>query len=137
MEITIQTNVNAPIEKVWDCFTSPIHITQWNFASPEWHCPAAENNLVVDGTFSYKMAAKDGSFEFDFIGKYTYIDNHKKIHYVLGDGRSVKFFFEEQGDHTLVTETFDAEEQHSAELQRSGWQAILDNFKKHVESLMT
>ena len=132
--ITVQTTVNAPIEKVWKFWTEPGHIIQWNNASDDWHTPRAENDLRVGGKFSARMEAKDGSFGFDFGGDYTNVIEHKIIEYILGDGRKVKIEFSSEGNTTTVVETFDAENTHSAEMQRSGWQAILDNFKKYTET---
>lgn len=131
--ITVQATVNAPIEKVWKFWNEPEHITQWAFASPDWHAPKAENDLRVDGTFSTTMAAKDGSFSFDFGGVYTKVENHKAIEYTLGDGRKVKISFSAEGNQTNVVETFDPEDQNPEEMQRGGWQAILDNFKAYAE----
>ena len=132
--ITVQTTVNAPIEKVWKFWTEPVHIIKWNNASDDWHTPRAENDLRVGGKFSARMEAKDGSFGFDFGGDYTNVIEHKIIEYILGDGRKVKIEFSSEGNTTTVVETFDAENTHSAEMQRSGWQAILDNFKKYTET---
>ncbi len=133
--ITIQASISAPIEKVWECFTTPAHVMQWNNASPDWHTPKAENDLQVGGKFSYTMAAKDGSFSFDFWGIYDIIETNKQISYTLGDERKVSIHFSESGDQTHITETFEAESMNSVEMQRMGWQAILDNFKKYVEAL--
>ena len=132
--ITIRTTVNAPIEKVWRCWSEPKHITQWAFASDDWHAPKAENDLRVDGTFSTTMAAKDGSFSFDFGGVYTKVEKHKAIEYTIADGRKVKISFIAEGDQTHVVETFDPENENPEVMQRGGWQAILDNFKKYTES---
>lgn len=132
--ITIQTTVNAPIEKVWRCWSEPKHITQWAFASDDWHAPKAENDLRVDGTFSTTMAAKDGSVSFDFGGVYTKVEKHKAIEYTIADGRKVNISFIAEGDQTNVVETFDPENENPEEMQRGGWQAILDNFKKYTES---
>jgi uncharacterized protein YndB with AHSA1/START domain len=133
--ITIEATVNAPIEKVWNSWTKPEHITQWNQASPDWHCPKAANDLRVGGEFSATMAAKDGSFSFDFGGKYTKVENHKTIESVLGDGRTIKTTFSASPAGVKVIETFEAEGTNPVEMQRAGWQAILDNFKKHTETL--
>ena len=133
--ITVTAEVNAPVEKVWDCWTTPEHITKWNYASDDWHCPAAENDVRPDGKFSFTMAAKDGSFSFDFGGIYTEVTKHKKISSTLGDERKVDVTFEEKNGKTTVQESFEAENMNSLELQRDGWQAILDNFKKYTESL--
>ncbi|MNK19689.1 hypothetical protein D3C87_379170 [compost metagenome] len=131
--ITVSATINAPVAKVWDIWTNPDYIKQWTFASDDWHAPYADNDLRVDGTFKTTMAAKDGSFSFDFAGVYTEVENHKLIKYVLGDGREVKITFTEEGNMTKVHETFDPETQNSIEMQQSGWQSILDNFKKYVE----
>ena len=132
--ITIQTTVNAPVEKVWKYWNQPEHITKWAFASDDWHAPKAENDLRVDGSFSTTMAAKDGSFSFDFGGVYTKVENHKIIEYTIGDGRKVKVEFVAEGNQTKVVETFELESQNPEEMQRGGWQAILDNFKKYTEA---
>ncbi|WP_295653656.1 SRPBCC family protein [uncultured Mucilaginibacter sp.] len=132
--ITVQATVNAPIEIVWQMWTLPEHITQWNFASPDWHCPAATNDPRTGGKFSATMAAKDGSFSFEFAGVYDKVIDHKLITYSLGDGRKVIITFaSDDDDQTTVTETFDPETQNPIEMQRDGWQAIMDNFKKYVE----
>ena len=133
-KITIESIISANTNKVWDYYTLPEHITKWNFASDDWHCPKAENDLRVGGKLKSRMEAKDGSFGFDFEAIYDEVINHKKISYNLTDGRQVITFFENQNGKTKVTTTFDAETQNSVELQRNGWQAILDNFKKYVES---
>lgn len=132
--ITVKTTINATIEKVWKHFTEPEFIKQWNNASPDWHTPAATNNLTIGGKFSYTMAAKDGSFSFDFEGIYDDIQENKLISYTIADGRKVQVIFETNGDTVEVIETFEAENQNPLEMQRGGWQAILDNFKKLVES---
>jgi len=126
--------VNAPMARVWEYFTGPTHIIKWNFASDDWQCPSAENNLVVGGTFNYRMEAKDGSFGFDFGGTYNEIKPNLLIAYTLGDGRKVSVTFASAGDQTNIVETFEAETQNSPEIQKAGWQAILDNFKKYVEA---
>jgi uncharacterized protein YndB with AHSA1/START domain len=131
--ITVQTNVHAPIEKVWQFWTTPVHIIHWNNASDDWHTPYAENNLKKEGKFKYRMEAKDGSAGFDFEGAYTEIITHKRIEYGLADGRAVQISFGSKGEETVVTETFEAEQTNSVELQQGGWQAILDNFKNYVE----
>lgn len=132
-KITIKTTVNAPIEKVWKYFTEPEYIKQWNNASPDWHTPTAANDLTIGGKFSYTMAAKDGSFSFDFEGTYDDIQQNKSIAYTIADGRKVEVTFVTNGSPTEVIETFDPESQNPIEMQRAGWQAILDNFKKLVE----
>lgn len=131
--ITVSTTVNAPLEHVWKAWNTPEDITQWYFASDDWHAPSATNDLRVDGRFKTRMEAKDGSFGFDFEGTYTNIDGKQTIEYSMDDGRKVSIKFEDMGESTKVTETFDAETQNPEEMQRAGWQAILDNFKKHVE----
>jgi uncharacterized protein YndB with AHSA1/START domain len=132
--ITIEALIEAPVEKVWKYWTEPAHIVKWNNASDDWHTPHAENDLRVGGKFLARMEAKDGSFGFDFGGVYTEVKQYEKIDYVLGDNRTVKITFISNGNQTKVLETFDAENQNSLEMQRTGWQMILNNFKKHVES---
>jgi uncharacterized protein YndB with AHSA1/START domain len=133
-KITVQTSVHADLNTVWDLWTKPEHITQWNFASDEWCCPIAENDLRPNGKFRSRMEAKDGSMGFDFEGIYSQVVEQQLISYGLADGRQVDIEFEQDGDTVVVTETFDPEEINITELQRAGWQAILDNFKKYVES---
>lgn len=132
--ITVETTVAAPIEKVWEYWTKPEHITQWNNASPDWHTPRAENDVQVGGKFHTRMEAKDGSFGFDFEGIYTAVEMNKKLAYTLLDDRTVTIDFSQEGDTIKIVEIFGAEEENSLELQQAGWQAILDNFKKHVET---
>jgi uncharacterized protein YndB with AHSA1/START domain len=134
MIITVKATVLAPIEKVWQCWITPGDITKWNHASDDWHCPQAENDFRQHGKFVYRMEAKDGSFGFDFWGIYDNIENHKLIEITMGDNRKLNVKFDIDGDSTIITENFEAETINSEELQRIGWQAILDNFKKHVES---
>ena len=133
MQITVETLVNAPIATVWRAWTTPENIVQWNSASPDWHTPRATVDLRVGGTFSSRMEAKDGSMGFDFEGTYTRIDEHALIECSFG-GRTlrVEFIPGEQG--VTVRETFEAETTHPAEQQRQGWQAILDNFARHVHA---
>ncbi|NVK03195.1 MAG: SRPBCC domain-containing protein [Flavobacteriia bacterium] len=133
--ITVSISVNADIDKVWNCWTKPEHITNWNFASDDWCCPSAKNTLLPKGKFSWRMEAKDGSMGFDFEGTYVEIITHKRIAYQMLDGRKVDIEFNQSGNEVEVSETFDAEGTNSDELQRSGWQAILVNFKKYVESI--
>ena len=132
--ITIQTTVNAPVEKVWKYWNSPEAITKWCTATPEWHTPRAENDLRVGGKFSSRMEAKDGSMGFDFGGVYDDVKTNELITYTMGDGRKVEVTFTSEGNKTKVVETFEAEDLNPIEMQRGGWQAILDNFKKYVES---
>jgi len=134
MSITVQTSIQKPIVHVWNCFTQPEHITQWNQASEDWYCPKAENDCTVGGKFVYTMAAKDESVSFDFWGIYDAIEEYSLISYTLGDERTVRVTFEDHGDYVVVTEVFDPEQVHSEELQQAGWQAILDSFKTHCES---
>ncbi len=131
--ITIDAVINAPIEKVWEYFTEPTHITKWNNASDDWHTPRAENDLRAGGNFVYRMEAKDGSFGFDFGGVYDVVEVNDYIEYTLGDGRKVQITFTAQGDETKIVEKFEAENMNSIELQKGGWQAILNNFKKYTE----
>ncbi len=133
--ITVKVTVNAPIEKVWVYWTAPEHITQWAFAADDWECPAAENEVRVGGKFKSVMAAKDGSTSFDFAGTYTNVIEHELIEYDMEDGRHVKVEFIQHDDGSVeLIETFDPEQENTEELQRDGWQAILNNFKKHVAS---
>lgn len=132
--ITVKTTVNAPIGKVWEYWTAPEHITQWAFASDDWECPAAENDVRVGGKAMTTMAAKDGSASFDIIATYTAVKEPELIEYDMEDGRHVRIEFAQHADATEIVETFDPEQENTEELQREGWQAILDNFKKHVEA---
>ena len=132
-KVTVQTTVQAPVDKVWTYWTEPVHITKWNSASDDWHTPVAENDLRVGGKFFSRMEAKDGSFGFDFGGVYDEVKTHELIAYTLGDGRKVQITFNGQGSETEVIETFDAETMNPVEMQQQGWQAILDNFKKYAE----
>ena len=134
VKITVKTTVNAAVEKVWSCWTLPEHITQWNYASNDWHTPTATNDLQVGGKFTSRMEAKDGSMGFDFWGIYDVVKTNKLIEYTLGDNRKVSIAFVSNGDETIIIETFEAEKENSIELQQAGWQAILDNFKKYTES---
>ncbi len=134
MKITVETVVAASLSKVWDAWTTPEDIKQWNAASDDWHTKASTVDLREGGTFSSRMEAKDGSFGFDFAGTYTRVVPHKIIEFTMGDDRAVTIEFEEREGAVRVKETFDAEGQHSLEQQRQGWQAILDNFRRHVES---
>ena len=133
-KINVVANIKAPLKMVWKCWTDPSHVINWNFASNDWHCPSAENTLTVGGEFHYIMAAKDESFSFDFWGKFVHIEEEKLIEIMLGDGRKMSLMFESVGDETTVTETFDPEDTNPLELQKAGWQAILDNFKKYTEA---
>lgn len=134
MKITIQATIKAEIQKVWDYYSLPEHITNWNFASDDWHCPSAENDLQPGGRYKARMEAKDGSFGFDFEATYDEVIKQKKIVYTLDDGRKVVTDFENQDGKTKVTTVFDAESENSIEMQKEGWQAILNNFKKYTEA---
>ena len=132
--ITVENVINAPLEKVWEFWTKPEHIIQWCYASDDWHAPRAENDLREGGTFSSRMEAKDGSMGFDFGGVYDVVKKHEYIEYTIGDGRKVDITFTPQGNSTKVVENFEAESQNPVEMQKGGWQAILDNFKKYAEA---
>ena len=133
MYITVETTVAAPIERVWHAYTTPEHITQWNAASDDWHTTTATVDLRVGGAFSSRMEAKDGSMGFDFAGTYTTIVKHELIEYSFGD-RSAKVEFAGTPEGVRVRVTFESEGVHTTEQQREGWQAILDNFARHVEA---
>jgi uncharacterized protein YndB with AHSA1/START domain len=132
--ITVETSVNTPLQTVWEYWTKPEHITQWNAASEDWHTPWAENDLQVGGKFRARMEARDGSFGFDFEGTYTDVQDLRHLEYTIADGRKVQVNFSSQGEATKIVETFEAEDTHSIEMQKEGWQAIMDNFKKYAES---
>lgn len=132
MKITVETVVHAPIDAVWRAWTTPADIVQWNAASDDWHTTTATVDLRAGGEFSSRMEAKDGSVGFDFAGTYTKVEPHMLIEAAFGD-RTMQVEFETAADGVIVRETFDAETVHSEEMQRAGWQAILDNFKRHVE----
>ncbi len=131
--VTVETTVQAPLEKVWKYWTEPNHIKIWNNASDDWHTPFAENDLRAGGKFVSRMEAKDGSAGFDFGGIYDEVKLHEVIAYTMGDGRKVKITFKGQEYGTEVIEAFDAETSQPIEFQQQGWQAILNNFKKYVE----
>ena len=133
VKITVETNVTAPIETVWEAYTTPEDIKQWNAASDDWHTTAASVDLREGGMFSSRMEAKDGSMGFDFAGTYTKIIEHRLIEYSFG-GRSAQVVFTSEPSGVGVRVTFDSETTHSTEQQRDGWQAILNNFARHVES---
>lgn len=137
MKITVETTVAAPIGEVWRAWTTPDNIKQWNAASDDWHTTRATVDLRVGGAFSSRMEAKDGSMGFDFGGTYTKLVQHKLIEYALGDNRVVSVEFDAGDKAVTIRETFDAESTHTTEQQRQGWQAILDNFAKHVEGLVS
>jgi uncharacterized protein YndB with AHSA1/START domain len=134
IKITISATINKKIEKVWDCWTSPEHIIKWNFADLSWQCPNAENDLKVGGKYKARMEAKDGSFGFDFEAIYDVVINHREFSYTMADGRQATSIFENFENSTIVTTIFDAETENSVELQKDGWQAILNNFKNYTEN---
>jgi len=132
--ITVESTVNAPVEKVWEYWTKPEHITQWCSASDDWHTPTAKNDLKVGGSFASRMEAKDGSMGFDFGGVYDAIRQNAYIEYTMNDGRKVKVTFTPDGNATKISESFEAENTNPLEMQKGGWQAILDSFKKYTEA---
>lgn len=133
MKITVETVVNAPLNRVWDTWNTPADIKRWNTAQDDWHTTRSTVDLREGGTFLARMEAKDGSQGFDFEGTYTRVIPNKLIEYRMSDGREVRVEFAQRNDGVHVKETFDAETENTPELQRSGWQAILDNFRRHVE----
>lgn len=132
--ITVTARVAKPIAQVWTCYTEPWHITQWNAANDDWHCPSAENDLRVGGQFSYRMEARDGSFRFNFAGTYTAVKPQEQITYTMDNGRTCAVRFAAEDGGTAITVSFDAETENPVEMQRAGWQAILDRFKRHAET---
>lgn len=132
--ITVENTVNVPVEKVWEYWTRPEHITQWNYASNDWCTPWVKADFREGGKFVARMEAKDGSAGFDFGGEYNILRTNEYIEYTIGDGRKVKVTFAPINNATKVTETFEAENTNPIDMQRTGWQAILDNFKKYAES---
>jgi len=133
-KITVEATVNAPVEKVWKIWTSPEHIVKWNTAHPDWHTPRAENDLRVGGKFLSRMEAKDGSFGFDFGGTYDVVDSNKRIAYTMGDGRTADTIFKIENGKTHITTVFDAENENPVQMQKDGWQAIMNNFKSYTET---
>ena len=132
--VTVETTVAAPIKKVWQLWTMPEHIIQWNNASDDWHTPHAENDLRVGGKFLSRMEAKDGSFGFEFDGVYSEVVENQRLAYTLDDERKVNITFSSQADGTKIIEVFEPENENPIELQQGGWQAILNNFKKYAET---
>jgi uncharacterized protein YndB with AHSA1/START domain len=132
MKITVETNVHAPIERVWQAYTTPDDIVQWNAASEDWHTTKSSVDLRAGGAFSSRMEAKDGSFGFDFAGTYTNIVPNRLIEYSFGD-RAARIEFTEKPEGVSIKVSFDAESTHSIEQQQAGWQAILNNFARYVE----
>ena len=133
-KITVEATIAASVNKVWDYWTKPEHITKWNFATEDWLCPTADNDLRVGGKYNARMEAKDGSFGFDFEAVYDEVEEQKKLAYTMTDGRQATTLFESAGEQTKVTTVFDAENVHDTEMQRAGWQSILNNFKQYVET---
>ncbi len=134
--ITVENTVDAPVKKVWECWTKPEEIMKWNSASEDWHTPRAENDLRTGGRFSSRMEARDGSMGFDFYGIYDAVRENEYIEYTMGDGRKVNISFIPVNENaTRVVENFEAENTNSLEMQKNGWQSILDNFKKYVEQV--
>ncbi len=133
-ELSVEVVVDAPIEKIWECWTKPEHITQWCFASSDWHAPKATNDMKVGGKFTTRMESKDGTEGFDFGGTYTNVEEYKQIEYTMDDGRKVNITFVEQEDSYKIIEAFEPENENPIEMQRQGWQSVLDNFKGYVES---
>ncbi|MEN6456847.1 MAG: SRPBCC family protein [Prolixibacteraceae bacterium] len=133
-KITVETTVKAPVEKVWETYTSPKHIVKWNSASDDWHTTKAENDLRTGGRFLSRMEARDGSAGFDFEGVYDEVKRNELIAYSMADGRKAEIIFTAENNETGMKIVFDAETENPVEMQREGWQAILDNFKKYTEA---
>lgn len=132
--ITVEVTINVPVTFAWKYFSEPEHITKWNYAIDAWHCPRADNDLRVGGKLNSRMEAKDGSMGFDFSATYNEVEENMKQVYTLDDGRKVLVHFTDLGDRSKVTQVFEAEDSNSVEMQKDGWQAILNNFKRHAES---
>lgn len=132
-KITVSATINASTDKVWNYYTRPEHIVHWNFADVSWHCPSAENDVRIGGTYKARMEAKDGNFGFDFEAVYTQITPGSEFTYEFG-GRTAHVQLESQGDQTKITVAFDPENEHPLEMQQFGWQAILNHFKAYVEA---
>lgn len=133
-KITVEATIAADKDKVWECYTNPEHIIKWNFASDDWHCPTAENEMKVGGKYASRMEAKDGSWGFDFEAIYDEVLDNDSFVYTIADGRKVAVDFIDLGGKTKVSVAFEAENQNPVEMQKGGWQAILDNFKKYAEN---
>ena len=133
-KITIHATISAGIQKVWNYYTQPEHITKWNFASPDWHCPSASNDMRIGGKHTARMEAKDGSFGFEFEATYSEITENQKFVYIMPDGREVSVSINEDNHLTNITVCFDTETENPVDLQREGWQAILNNFKNYAEN---
>ena len=134
-KISVEALVNAPLDKAWESYTKPEHVTKWNHASDDWHSPWGQNDLRAGGKFTYRMEAKDGSVGFDFGGTYDEVVLQKRIVYTMGDGRKAEVTFLPQDNGTNVEVMFDAETENPPEVQREGWQSILNNFKTYTEGL--
>ncbi len=134
-QLTVEANIQADIQTVWSAYTAPEHITKWNFATDDWQCPHAENDLRVGGRYLARMEAKDGSFGFDFEATYDEVSPVSKLVYTMTDGRKCSVTFSHQNNQTKVVTTFDAESENPPEMQQQGWQMILNNFKKYAETL--
>ncbi len=132
--ITVRALINTTVEKVWNSWTGTDHIIKWNCPSPEWHTPKANHDLKPGGNFNYRMKARDGSFGFDFGGVFDQVEENKVLAYTLSDGRKVAIRFIRQGNQTEIVQHFEAETENTVEMQQTGWQAILDNFKQYVVS---
>ena len=132
--ITVEASTHVPVAQVWKAWNTPSDIVQWNSPDPSWHTPKSENDLTPGGKFKHRMEARDGSFGFDFEGTYDRVELHKEISYTLGDGRKATTLFTEQDGQTNIATTFDAETENEPEFQKQGWQAILSNFVKYIES---
>lgn len=132
--ISVSATIHADKKTVWNYYTDPVHIVQWNFADPSWHCPTATNDVQVGGKFSARMEAKDGSFGFTFEGNYVEIEKGERLAYAMTDGRKVTITFCGSNHDTDITITFDAEQENPIDMQRHGWQAILNNFKTYTEA---
>lgn len=133
-KITVAATTHVPVAKVWEAWNTPADIIQWNTPDPSWHTPSSENDLKAGGRFKHRMEAKDGSFGFDFEGVYDKVELHKEITYTMGDGRTATTLFAEQDGNTTITTTFDPETENDPEFQKQGWQSILDNFVKYIET---
>ena len=134
-KVTLKTTILRPVQKVWEFFTKPEHITQWNFANDEWKCPSAKSDLREGGRFNYRMETKDGSFGFDYAGVFEEIIPEQKLSYHLDDGRKVEVFFASIDNSTTeITEIFEPETSNPVEMQRDGWDKILHNFEKYAEN---
>lgn len=133
-KITVTATLNADAKKAWEYYTNPVHITKWNFADPSWHCPSASNDMRVGGKYSARMEAKDGSFGFEFEATYDEVVNGERFSYTMPDGRQATVVFKKKDDQTEVDVSFDPESENPADLQKAGWQAILNSFKNYTEA---